>query len=228
MKALMVVGVVASLFLSGCASTPSGAGASGPDTYSGFISDYSKIRPVEGREGVQRHIDRSANLKSYNKLYIDPVQIFVSADNTYKGVQPDAMMRVTGAFYKAFVDSVTPAYQVVNAPGPDVLRVRLAITGVQPVSPPLGVTDFIPIKAIYNAGRAAAGEAPRMAELSAEIEVLDGQNRQVAAAVVTRKSDSTLSQADRITWSDLSPIVYAWAKQFRQSLDEVRGVAAGK
>lgn len=216
--------LAASFYLAGCAGTADSTKADQPVIRSGFLSDYSKLRPVEGREGTQRYINRSANLRQYSKLYIDPVQIFVNTD-MHQGVQPDAMKRITDSFYKAFSDSVTPGYKIVGSPGPDVLRVRLAITGVQAVSPPLGVTDFIPIKAIYNAGRAVAGEAPRLAELTAEIEVLDGQNQIVASAVSTRKSDKTLPQKDQITWSDLSPIVYTWAKQFRQALDEIRGVA---
>jgi Protein of unknown function (DUF3313) len=222
--ASLSVALAASFWLVGCAGTSGSRGSDQPVTHSGFLSDYSKLSPVEGREGTQRYINRAANLRQYSKLYIDPVQIFVNTD-AHKGVQPDAMKRITDSFYKAFSDAVTPGYRIVSAPGSDVLRVRLAITGVQAISPPLGVTDFIPIKAIYNAGRAAAGEAPRLVELTAEIEVLDGQNQIVASAVSTRKSDNTLAQKEQITWSELSPIVYTWARQFRQALDDVRGVA---
>ena len=58
--------------------------------------------------------------------------------------------------------------------------------------------------------------------------MLDGQGRPVAAVVTTRKSDDTLPQNDRITWNDLSPIVNSWAKQFRQGLDELRGMPAAR
>ena len=222
MKKIMVVcGAMACLAVAGCATT---GGASSGAHHSGFLTSYERLQPFEGREGVLRYIDRSANWRPYDKLFIEPVQIVINQDGPYKGVQPDAMKRITDSFHKAFVDAVTPAYRIVQAPGPDVLRVRLAIAGVQPVSPPLGVTDFIPIKAVFNVGRAMAGEAPRVAELTAEIEVLDSGNRQVAAAVVTRKSDQTLAQGDRITWSDLSSIVNSWARQFRLGLDDLRGV----
>ena len=226
-KMLMVLGVASSVMLAGCATTNGGTeSAAAAPVNSGFLSDYSKLRPVEGKEGVQRYLDRSTNLKPYTKVFVDPVQVFVSNDpEAYKGLQPDVLKRMADSFNTAFVNAVSTGYQVVNAPGPDVLRVRLAITGVQPVSPPLGVTDFIPIKAVYNVGREVAGKAPRVAELTAEMEVLDPQNRQVAAAVVTRQSDRTLPQGEQITWSELSPVVYAWARQFRLGLDEARGVA---
>ena len=227
-KMLMVLGVASSVMLAGCATTNGGTeSAATAPVNSGFLADYSKLRPVEGKEGIQRYLDRSTDLKHYAKVFIDPVQVVLSSDpEGYKGVQPDVLKRIADSFNTAFVNAVSTGYQVVNAPGPDVLRVRLAITGIQPVPTPLGVTDFIPIKAVFNAGRAAAGAAPRVAEISAEIEVLDGQGRPVAAAVATRKSDATLPQNDRVTWNDLSPIVNSWAKQFRQGLDEMRGMPA--
>lgn len=226
-KTLMILGI-ASALLAGCAGTTGGPGsvssAEAPHN-SGFLTDYSKLRPVEGKEGALRYVNRTVNWRPYNKLYIDPVQIVVSSDpEAYKGVQPDVLKRMADSFKTAFVNAVTPSYQIVNAPGPDVLRVRLAITEVHPVSSPLGVTDFIPLKALFNAGRAAAGASPRVAEITAEFEVLNGQEQQVAAVVATRKSDQDLPQNDRVTWNDLSPIVNSWAKQFRQGLDDLRGI----
>jgi hypothetical protein len=106
------------------------------------------------------------------------------------------------------------------------LRVRLAITGVQATKPPLGATDFIPIKAIFNVARDASGNAPMVAEMSAEFEMLDPKGQVVAAAVSTRKSEKTLPQGEKVTWNDLSAIASAWAKNFRAQLDQARGVAA--
>lgn len=221
-KMFVIAGTVVSLL------APGAAIAADNVAQSGFLSDYAKLKPVEGREGVLRFVDTSIDLRSYGKVYIDPVQVVVSTENGYKGVQPDVLKRMADSFKDSFVKALTPGYQIVPAPGPDVLSIRLAITGIQPVSPPLGVTDFIPIKAIFNAGRAAAGDAPKVAELSAEIEVLDGKGRQAAAVVATRKAEKNLSQKDTITWNDLTPIVDAWSKNFRAALDEARGLGSAK
>jgi hypothetical protein len=216
----------------GAQSSPSAAPAKAQPAKvnSGFLSNasYAKLKPVEGVDGAMRYVDKSIDIRPYTKILLDPVQVYLAPNPEYKGLQPDALKRMTDAFQAAFVDAVSSGYQVVTAPGPDVLRVRLAITGVQPVSPGLTPIDFLPIKALFNAGRAAAGAEPRVAEISAEIEVLDPNNRQVAAAVATRKSDKTLEQGSNIRWSDLQPIVVSWAKTFRQGLDTARGVAAPK
>ncbi|HNJ77261.1 MAG: DUF3313 domain-containing protein [Rhodocyclaceae bacterium] len=212
--------------LAGCA----GGGVSQGDgaavvPSSGFLSDYSKLRPVDGVDGTYRYIDTTANLRAYTKVMIDPVQVFLTPNPDYKGMQPDAMKRMTDAFRMEFVGALASGYQVVNQPGPDVLRVRIAITGVQPTSPALGVTDFIPIKALFNVARDASGNAPQVAEMSAEVEVLNPAGRVVGAAVSTRKADKTLPQGESITWADLQSIAASWGKGMRQNLDRMRSPA---
>lgn len=209
------------IILAGCA----GGGSTGMHQ-SGFLSDYSRLSAVEGTSGTYRYIDRNANLRPYTKVLIDPVQIILAPGADASQVNSDTMKRVAEATRMEFVGALLSGYQVVNQPGPDVLRVRLAITGIQPVKPELGATDFIPIKAIYNVARDASGNAQQVAELSAEAEVLDPAGRVVAQAVSTRKSDKTLPQGEKITWKDLQVIVAVWGKSFRQNLDMLRGYAA--
>lgn len=223
---LIVATVAAVIALAGCAgggTMVDGSSVSVPNT--GFLSDYSKLRPVDGLDGTYRYLDTAANLRPFTKVMVDPVQVFFSPNPDYKGMQPDAMKRMTDAFRTEFVGALLSGYQVVNQPGPDVLRIRLAITSVQPTSPALGVTDFVPIKALFNVARDASGNAPRVAEMSAEAEVLDPSGRVVGAAVSTRKADKSLPQGERITWADLQVIAAAWARSMRQNLDMARGYA---
>lgn len=212
--------------LAGCAGGSMQGGSSAGFQKSGFLADYSRLQAVEGLEGTYRYVDRSANLRPYSKVLIEPVQVILAAGADASQVSPDVMKRVSEAARMEFVGALLSGYQVVDKPGPDVIRVRLAITGIQPVKPDLGVTDFIPIKAIFNVARDASGKAPQVAELSAEAEVLDPAGRVVAQAVSTRKADKTLSQGEKITWKDLQSIVAVWGKSLRQNLDMLRGYAA--
>jgi hypothetical protein len=221
----IIAGLLASLLLlSGCVSNaarPGQAAASVPQ--SGFLSDYTVLKPVEGKPGSYRYIDKNTNFKPYGKVMIDPVQVFITPNAEYKGMQPEMLKRITDAFRTEFLGAMLSGYQIVEQPGPDVLRFRLAITGVNPVRPDMGVTDFIPVKAVFNVARAAAGEAPRVAEMSAELEVLDPTGKIVASAVSTRKGDKTLAQAEKITWTELQAVAAVWAKDLRQQLDQLRG-----
>lgn len=84
--------------------------------------------------------------------------------------------------------------------------------------------DYLPFKAIYNVGREAAGAGPRVAEMKAEIEVLDPRGKRVVAATATRKGDQKLPQGEQVTWESLQPITDFWARSFRERLDQLRGV----
>lgn len=190
--------------------------------YSGFLGDYSKLKPAPDRDGVLLYVDRSVKYREYTKIMLRPFEVFVSPTAEYKGVQPDALKRMTDDFASSFKKALSPGYEIVNAPGPDVLVVRCAITGVQPVKPSLTPVDFLPIKAVFNAGRAAAGKSPQVVELTAEMEILDATDKRVAAAVANRKGDKTLAQGEQISWQHMQAISEYWAKNFRQRLDELR------
>lgn len=211
------------LALSCAAFAQPGRAADKPQA-SGFLTDYSKLQPAADREGVFLALDRSRDLRAYTRVFFDPVEVFLIPNPDYRGVQPDALKRMTDSFLASFKRSLEPAYQVVDAPGPGVLRIRTAITGVQAVRPSLTPTDFVPIKAVFNLGRAAAGASPQVAEISAEMEVLDDKGVRVGAATATRRGNKTLNQGEQISWKDLEPITAYWASGLRQRLDEVRNV----
>jgi hypothetical protein len=204
--------------LAGCASTP----AAPP---SGFLGDYSQLQPAPDRDGVMLYVDKGTDFRPYTKLMLDPVQIMVAPVPDQPPPAPEVVQRIGAQFRASLMRALAPDYQVVAAPGPDVLRVRSAITGLQAAKPESGATDYIPIKAIYNVGREAAGGGPRVAELSAEIEVLDAAGKRVVAATTTRKGDQKLPQGEQITWESLPPITDYWAQNFRTRLDQLRGVA---
>ena len=221
---------LAVVLMAGCAgggtspAASTGGSVSAAD-FSGFLSDYSKLKPVDGIDGSLRYIDTSMNLRPYKKVMIDPVQVFMTHNPEYHGLQPDALKRMSDALQTAFLGALVDGYQVVNALGPDVMRLRLAITGVQAAKPPLGASDLIPIKAVFNVARSAAGDAPRVAEISAEMEMLDPNGRVIGAAVASRKGDKALAQGASITWQDLQASANFWAKNLRNYLDYARGYA---
>ncbi len=192
--------------------------------FSGFLGDYSKLQPAKDREGTLLFINKSQDYKSYTKVMFDSVEVYLTPNPNYKGLQPDTLKRMTDNVLTSFKRALEPEYQVVTAPGPDVLRVRTAITGVELVKPPMNPTDVIPVKFLFKA--ATGGFSAMVPEMSAEMEVLDAQGNRLAAAAVTRKGDQSLKQGEQVTWKELDAISSYWAKGFRQRLDELRGVPA--
>ena len=190
--------------------------------FSGFLGDYSQLQPVKDREGVLAYVNQTHDYSVYKKIRFTPVEVFLTPNPDYKGMQPDVLKQMSDGFLDSFISAFGSDYQLVKENGPDVLTIRMAITGVQLTRPAMGVTDFIPIKALYNLGRKAAGDAPMVAEMSGEVEMLDPQGKRVLAAVATRKGEKTLKQGEQITWSELQAITDYWAKNMKQRVDQLR------
>lgn len=194
----------------------------GKQQFSGFLGDYSQLQPVKDREGVLAFVNQSHDYSVYKKVRFIPVEVYITPNPDYKGLQPDVLKQMSDGFLDSFIAAFAGDYQLVREGGPDVLTIRMAITGVQLTPPPVGVTDFIPIKALYNLGRKATGDAPMVAEMSGEVEMLDPLGNRLLAAVATRKGEKTLKQDDQITWKDLHEITDYWAKNMKQRIDSLR------
>lgn len=192
---------------------------------SGFLANYSQLKPMEGRPNVRAFIDHSFDYSKYSKLFFKPVQVIVTPGAEQQALDPDTVKRISDNLDTAVKNALGQNYQVVAAPGADVLEVRLGVTGVQPVRTDLKATDFIPIKALFNIARSAAGDSPRVAEMTGEMEVTDSAGKVLIAAAAVRKGDATLAKNDRVTWQEMDPIMQYWAQGFRNLLDNLRGVA---
>lgn len=219
------------LLVAGCSSMggessgASGAGgtaASGTAARgSGFLGDYSQLRPAPDREGVMLYIDRSRDMRTYNKVMFDPVQVYATPGPDAAELSPAVRQRLNANMLASFRKALEPQYQVVNRPGPGVLRIRTALTGIETASPDKTAKDFMPIIAVYNL---AVGK--EVVEMTGEMEVLDTNGKRVAAATATRKGDEQLPQGEQVSWAQMSEISDYWALSLRARLDELRAPPA--
>ena len=112
---------------------------------SGFLSDYSKLQPAADNPKTRLWIDGAFDFKGYTKVLLDPVEVWVSPTSQYKGASPDMLKRMSDNFNASFRKVLENGYQLVKAPGPDVLHIKLAVTGVNLVKPETNPLNFLPI-----------------------------------------------------------------------------------
>ena len=138
------------------------------------------------------------------------------------------LKHMSDEFNGSFRRALTSGYELVEQPGPGVLQVRLAITGVNLAKPALRPRDIIPIKAIFNIGRAVSGNSVMNVVLTGEMQVLDPAGNVVAEAIASGTSDKTISEKQEITWKELQSVTDAWATALRNGLDTARGIVPGQ
>ena len=160
----------------------------------GFLSDYAALAPEGGDSKAFVFIDDGVDFGSYNKLLIDRIKVFVKEDATYKGVDPAELKELVDYFHGAIVKAVSDKYPVVDEVGPDVLRLRIAITDLIPNKPEASVVSLVvPFVWAAEAGagtiqqKGEVGSTPHTGEATVEFEAMDSSSsKQVAAYIETR------------------------------------------
>lgn len=193
----------------GCASNK-------PTRPSGFLRDYSGLEPLPEDQSMLYYEKANVNWKKYTKLMIDPVVVYQAPGEKKKPVKPDELKKLAEYFHDEAVGAVKDAYPVVGKPGPDVLRIRAAITDLDSANPWLNVVAAAAVLLPVDMGGAAM-----------EAEFMDSVTGERLAAVVDRKGGSPMDVAgftgSYSEWSHAKGAFRAWAQQLRGALDEAHG-----
>lgn len=218
MKRCLSMGVVA-LLLAGCA-----AGGMKDVNTTGFLGDYSQLKPGDGDLAALGYIKPGADFKKYDAVMFDRITVWLSPEAKTRGVDPAILKEMTDYYQSALINAVKDGYQVVDQPGPNVLRVRAAITDIKPSNPVSNtLSTVLPIGAgVAVLAKAATNENIGTGEAATEVEFLDAQSGERVAAIVDRRQGGKM--AFRGSWTDTKDAFDHWAQRFRARLDELRGV----
>ncbi len=196
----LVVFLIAVLLLGGCA-----AGKMDDFEESGFLVDYSQLTPGGEDRAALTYVDPAVEFKKYDSLMFDRVSVWLSPEAEIRDVDPAVFKIMSDYFLNALVEAVEDGYTVVDQPGPNVLRVRAAITDVEPSDP---VAKSLSVDNIGTGGA------------EAELELLDSMSSERVAAAVDRRPGG--KPASRDVWEDTKDAFDYWAERFRVRLDELR------
>ncbi len=192
--------------------------------HSGFLKNYQELSPGAKDQAVMVYRNKEVDLKPYNKIMLEKVRIFLSPEGKEQGVDPDQLKELADYFNQALMTELKSGYQMVDQPGPDVLRIRTAITDVVPGSPVSGTTtSIIPVGMVIAGTKGAiTGTGIGVGQAAAEVEILDSVTGQRIAAAVDRRAGGQAPFKGKMT--DAKDAMDYWAKRIRLRLDQERGV----
>ena len=133
-------------FCVGCASTKQSTKLDMPSA--GFLSSYSKMEPGSGEPGISDWVYQNPDVDftKYDKVMVDHVAIFLSEDADYKGIDASELSDLSELFHKKIIAALEPTYPLTDKPGPNVMRIRLAIVDLVPTNPAASaLTTIVPI-----------------------------------------------------------------------------------
>lgn len=184
--------------------------------YSGFLQNYPSFE--KGMHGVdKRYLKEGVDFSKYKKIMMDEVVFFFKQDADYKGIHPDEIKELSQEFHKAFIEALGD--RLTDTPGPDVARMRLAVTDLETSSPVSGtMTTVIPVGLAVNlVKKGATGGYIGIGSASMEAEFLDSISNERIAVVVDKapggKFDLGKLSAAKSAFS-------FWAERLKAFLDE--------
>ncbi len=190
--------------------------------FSGFLSDYSGLKPnpnLEGEALTYVNPDEMKGLRSYVAIIVDPVEVYVATDADDSLIPQRGREAVANYFRHALVGALSDAYPVVDSPGPLVLRLRAAVVGVD-----LG-GDVAPMDEALADAANPLQRAIVIDKVGVELELVDSETGERIAAAVDKMNLGAGAEVGAENFSRLERFNEAkeafdgWAERVRDFLD---------
>jgi hypothetical protein len=181
---------------------------------SGFLGDYSKLKPWEEDEDLLVFEKPGVNWKQYKRLMVDEIVVDLHPSNNARKVKPRQLVKQTDYFRDQIVKALKDDYPVTSTPAPDVLRIKVALTDINPTNSGVNFVSSAVIMVPVDIGGAGI-----------EAEFVDSVTNERLYAVMADRQGKMYNVMEGSTkFSHARGAFKHWAKELRIWLDEVNEV----
>lgn len=224
-SSVIIIAMSLVLLLSGCASK-----TVTEEQYSGYLGKtYATMKDVEFSSGAVGkawiapvvYEDKFFNDYLENpKIMLDRV-VWYPAPKPGPQVRSEVLMQLAKYYNEKLVDEINKTgATVVDKPGPGVIRMSPAFTGVEVAAEGMKAYEAIPVAAVFSAAKAAAGKRDRVVEVYLEVKATDSRSGELLAASI-RKGIGTKKikgKEEQMTLEQSRPILDQFISDFVGSL----------
>jgi Protein of unknown function (DUF3313) len=199
-----------------------------------FLNDYSKLQATQlpnsaGTDLVYLPPAVLPQLAKYTAVVVDEPEVLISPNSDYKGAKPTDLAAVGGLVRKDVTDALTAGgYGVVDAPGPGVLYIKMAVTDLSLKRTKRRLLAYTPAGFIIKAGVDATRDMMQKYDImgaTIQAEITDSTSNEasgVLAAVVALRGNN----GKRIDFKDFDADIKGFASRLRCRLDNAHAPAA--
>ncbi|OPY83801.1 MAG: hypothetical protein A4E70_00055 [Syntrophus sp. PtaU1.Bin005] len=218
-KLLLVIGI-------GLVFSASVAFAGDPP-FSGFLGSpdvYKQLKPGPEGGAKLRWVKDGLDFSKYNRFMVDSVIFYLADESEYKGIDPQVLKDLADTFNKELVAAFKDKYPIVVDPGPDVARIKIAITNIERSNPGVSaVTSIIPVGiAISVVKRGATGGWAGSGETCAELMMIDSESNEPLVMAVDQQQAAFASRFS--SYGSAEDAFKFWSERIVKVLDEARGI----
>ncbi len=192
------------------------------EQFSGFLGDYYKNLTPGPKDGVKlRWIKPGIDWSKYNGLIVESVVFYFADDSKDKGIDAVEMSELADAFNQEIINALKEKRNIVAEPGPGIVRLKIAITGLKKSQPGRSV-----ISSIVPAGigislikKGVTGSYSGSGGTKAEFMALDSMTDDVLVAAVDER---TAGYTERFTSLGAAKEAFkVWSDKIRKFIDDV-------
>jgi len=189
-----------------------GVALAGDAKNSGFLKDYSLLQQAQDAAGnsVERYVNPKLSAGSYSKIMIDPVVYFPEPKPTDK-VDAATLAQIKSYLTETLNQKVGAKGALADAPGPGVIRMRVAITAVAAQKPGLKPYELVPIGFLISRMKTPTLDAV----VNVEVELLDSVTGELLGEVVKQGTGNQLATTPdaKLTFAEVQPVLDIWSTQ---------------
>ncbi|MDY0186948.1 MAG: DUF3313 domain-containing protein [Syntrophus sp. (in: bacteria)] len=199
----------------------------GDPPFSGFLGSpdvYKQLSPGPAGGAKLRWVKPGLDLSKYNSFMVDSVIFYLADESEYKGIDPQVLKELADTFNKDIVAAFKDRYPIVADPGPDVARIRIAITNIKRSQPGVSAfTSIIPIGlAVSTVKRGASGGWAGGGETCAELMLLDSESNEPIVMAVDQQQAAFASRFS--SYGSAEDAFKFWSERIVKVLDEAKGI----
>lgn len=212
--------VTAAVIMTACATTRQSRGT-GPA--SGFLGDYSNLRKGEKGEPQLIFIRPDVDWARYESIYIESVTIW--RNEKTDDVPEEEKQLLTDFFFHALHQQLSEDYEIVDRPGPDVLKLRAAITEAKGSKAVMNtITSVVPaLRTLTTIVGMSAGTSALVGKAGIEGEITDSMSGDRLMAALDQRQGTKAVRGGVKTWSDVKLASEFWAERLRKRLATLSG-----
>jgi hypothetical protein len=211
----------AMMLIAGC-QTPLGVRKVTP---SGFLGDSSQLKAGESGQAKLVYINAETNFAKYNKVMIDPIKVWAGEKSKLKELPKKDVEALINYLDATVRENLKKDYTIVKQAGPDVMRLRIAITEGKKANVILNtMSSVIPVGMAVDAVKfIAVGTHASVGEAAVEAEIVDSvSGERLIAAIDGRAGRKNIVSGNFSGWGDVQDAYDYWAKKLQTRLAELR------
>lgn len=200
--------LVSSALIAGCSTNEQIT----EDKYSGFLNDYSNLRPDPKDADTLAYTASGINWQKYTNIMVDKV-IILTPDGKEKN-DGTLLLAVSDKYRALISEKVATQFNLVDKAALDTIRIQPAITSISVSFDDRAFYQYLPIGVVVTGATRTSGLSKENVRVMTEIRVVDSVSGQVLAKAVDLKAGKEKQDKEsEVVLSDIEPILEQWAQR---------------